>query len=152
MGSASDQTGSEAFAARRASATIAFGLVFDQDPDLIRTRFRDFVRAHVPPAFTVEFTGRGSCRPAFFPPDLPAIRLTREALTCEWGRPAATRASQIQIAAARELQSRLGMNVVLTGFAREDDGVHRPNEKYDLSSFHRGIRSWVRILSALRAL
>ena len=34
----------------------------------------------------------------------------------------------------------------MVGVARFDNRVHAPNEKYDLSSFRGGIRTWVRIL------
>lgn len=132
-----------------ASAKVSFRLVFDQDPQRIRQAFRAFVRARVPADCKVRFIAHGSGRAIGFPIDAPAFGRTRDALTAEWGRQAVFIGSGGSIPVAHELKEKLGMDVVLTGFAHEDDRIHSPNEKYEFESFRRGIRSWARILAEL---
>jgi acetylornithine deacetylase/succinyl-diaminopimelate desuccinylase-like protein len=132
-----------------ASAKVSFRLVFDQDPHAIRAAFRDFVRARVPADCKVEFIEYGSGSAIRFPIEAPAFGRTRDALTAEWGRPAVFIGGGGSIPVTHDLKQALGMDVVLAGFALDDDRIHSPNEKYELESFRRGVRSWARILDAL---
>lgn len=132
-----------------ASAKISFRLVFDQDPHRVRAAFRDFVRARLPADCRAEFREHGSARATAFRTDHPAFAAARAALAAEWGKPAAMVGSGGSIPVCADIRETLGMEVVLAGFAQDDDRVHSPNEKYDLESFRKGVRSWVRVLGAL---
>lgn len=132
-----------------AQAKITFRLVGRQDPVKVRDAFRAHVRAQLPDDCQVEFYGsRGSAAIALSW-DMPVLARARAALTDEWGRKAVTIGSGGSIPIVGAFKDDLGLDSLLVGFGLEDDRVHSPNEKYDLKSFHKGIRSWVRILDAL---
>ncbi|MDB5562071.1 MAG: dapE1 [Hyphomicrobiales bacterium] len=132
----------------KASAKISFRLVAGQDPAKIREAFRAHVRARIPADCSVKFTEHGGSPAIALPPDSPLLRKALAALTTEWQKDATLMGSGGSIPVVGEFTRRLGMDSLLIGFAQIDDRIHSPNEKYDLESFHKGIRSWVRILAA----
>ncbi|MCC7321269.1 MAG: M20/M25/M40 family metallo-hydrolase [Rubellimicrobium sp.] len=133
----------------RATAKISFRLVAGQDPLKIRDSFRAMVRAMLPPDCSVTFAGHGASPASVMAVDDPAFERARAALSAEWPRPAAFIGSGGSIPVAGYFKTVLGMDSMLIGFGNDDDLIHSPNEKYDLRSFHKGIRSWARILDAL---
>lgn len=132
-----------------ASAKISFRLVSGQDPLKLRESFRAFVQAQLPDDCSVEFKDHGASSASEMSTDHPAFEQARAALSDEWPNPAAFVGCGGSIPIAGHFKDILGMDAMLIGFGKDDDQIHSPNEKYDLSSFHKGIRSWVRVLDAM---
>jgi acetylornithine deacetylase/succinyl-diaminopimelate desuccinylase-like protein len=132
----------------KASAKISFRLVSEMDPDKIRTAFRKHVTDRLPSDATVNFHGHGGSAAVTVPTDGPFVAKAAKALEDEWGNETALIGSGGSIPVAGEFKRILGLDTLLIGFARDDDRIHSPNEKYNLSSFIRGIRSWLRIIAA----
>jgi acetylornithine deacetylase/succinyl-diaminopimelate desuccinylase-like protein len=144
--------GSKTVIAAEASAKISFRLVEGQDPDRIRKAFRDLVKAGVPGDCKVEFIDHSSGPAIALDWTMKPLAAARQALTEEWGKPAVLIGSGASIPIVADFKRTLGLDSLLVGFGLDDDNIHSPNEKYDLRSFHKGIRSWARILAALAEL
>lgn len=132
-----------------ATAKLSFRLVGTQDPLKIRDNFRAMVTAMVPSDCQVTFGDHGASAAGQMSTSDPAFAKARKALTDEFEQTAAYVGCGGSIPIAGHFKSILGMDAMLIGFGKDDDQIHSPNEKYDLTSFHKGTRSWARILSEL---
>jgi acetylornithine deacetylase/succinyl-diaminopimelate desuccinylase-like protein len=143
-------TGSKTVLPAAASSKLTFRLVGRQEPKAIRRALKAFVKARLPRDCSATFSSQGGDSTAVtVSEDSPWVRMAGEALKDEWGRAPVPLADGGSIPVVGTLKTQLGIDSLLVGYALADDSVHSPNEKYDLRSFHKGIRSWVRIIDGV---
>lgn len=133
---------------REAGAKLSFRLAPGQTPERVKALFQSHIRARLPADAQVTFTDHTMGEAAAVPVDSPWLTATLAALRDEWGQVAvAGMGGTIPILPM--LKTAIGADPVMVGFASLSNRIHAPNEKYDLSSFAKGTRSWIRILDAL---
>ncbi|GLI91325.1 M20/M25/M40 family metallo-hydrolase [Methylocystis echinoides] len=143
--------GSKTVLPAQASAKFSFRLVGQQDAKSVLESFRAFVRARLPADAKVEFLNHGASNALQLPFGSEALSRARRALASEWGKEAALAGCGGSIPIVGAFKRDLGMDALMIGFALDDDRIHSPNEKYSFTSFHKGARSWARVLDALAA-
>jgi len=133
-----------------AHCKITCRLVGDMDPDALRARIRKHVEDRLSPDAKITWNQDLDGSPAaVMNIDRPEFEAARQALSDEWDREAVFTGMGGSIPVAGFFKDILGLDAMLIGFAQEDDAIHSPNEKYNVQSFHKGIRSWARVLDAL---
>ncbi len=141
--------GSKTVIPAEASAKVSFRLVEGQDPQKIKKAFRDYVTTRLPGDCKAVFTEHSSGSAIALDWNMKPLAAARRALTEEWGKETLLVGSGASIPVVADFKRTLGLDSLLIGFGLDDDNIHSPNEKYDVKSYHKGIRSWARILAAL---
>jgi acetylornithine deacetylase/succinyl-diaminopimelate desuccinylase-like protein len=142
--------GSKTVIPSTAHCKITCRLVGDMDPAPIRQAIRTHIAAQLSTdaKITWQDAPDGS-RAVVMDTSRPEFGKARAALTQEWDTDAVFCGMGGSIPVVGFFKEVLGMDSLLIGFGNGDDAIHSPNEKYDVQSFHKGIRSWARVLDVL---
>lgn len=133
-------------------AKVSMRLVPDQEPKKIAKLFTDYVLAIAPKGVKVEVESLHGADPVVVEAQGPIVEAAMDAMQEIWGaRPVRIReGGSIPIVAT--FASVLQAPVLLLGFGLADDGLHAPNEKFNISHYYNGIRSVARLLDRLGEL
>ena len=141
--------GGKTVIAAEAGAKLSFRLVPGQDPAAIADSLRRFVAARAPADAKVEVEIFSTAPGIEIAAGGPFVKAAEQALADEYGREAMLIGCGGSIPVVESFRRLLGMDSLLMGFGLEDDQVHSPNEKFELTCFRHGIRSHARLLGAL---
>ncbi len=144
--------GAKTVIAAHASAKLSCRLVAGQDPDSVLNSIREFFERNAHADCRVELESHG-CNPSIaVPTDSKWLVTARSALTEVFGRDALLIGTGGSIPAVGSIGAILGIDSLLVGFGLDDDNVHAPNEKFELTCLRNGIRSHAAMLEAFGAL
>lgn len=136
----------------RAGCKVSFRLVADQKPARIAELVREHVAKFTPPGVTVEVEYLHGAEPVAVDATGAIAQEALTALEEVWGSRAQRIRSGGSIPIVGTFSGVLGVPVLLMGFGLEDDRLHSPNEKFNISHFYSGIRAVARFLDRLAAM
>jgi len=132
----------------KAMAKISCRLVAHQKPESIAKALFAFLETRTPVGCHWELKNFGASPAIAVPTESPWLEAASAALSSIFPNPAVLIGTGGSIPVVGEFQEILGVDTVMVGFSLDDDLIHAPNEKFEVSCFHRGILSQAAILDA----
>jgi acetylornithine deacetylase/succinyl-diaminopimelate desuccinylase-like protein len=135
-----------------AGAKVSFRLVANQDPRKIVRLFFRWCRNNTPPGCRWELTDLHGGPGVTTPVDSPLMRAASRAIVRASGKKPALIRSGGSIPVAGLLKQIAGLDTIFMGFGLDDDRIHSPNEKFEVSCFRLGCRSHAAFIGELGAM
>jgi acetylornithine deacetylase/succinyl-diaminopimelate desuccinylase-like protein len=143
--------GSKTIVPAQASAKLTFRLVPNQEPDRIRRRILDHLKAICPPTVRMRVATGHAGEPYLVSPTGPQAAAALRALKAAFGATPCLKREGGSIPIVNEFRKVLKADTLLLGLALPDDNAHSPNEKFDLNCFAQGMRMSAQLWEELAA-
>jgi acetylornithine deacetylase/succinyl-diaminopimelate desuccinylase-like protein len=125
----------------KAVAKVSIRLVPKQDPGKIVKSVQKFVKDNAPRGVQFEVRVLSSSPGLMVNTDHPAIQVAAKAFSDIYGKPTVFTRSGGSIPIVGDFATHIGIPTILMGFGLPDDGLHSPNEKYNIRNYYDGIRT-----------
>jgi acetylornithine deacetylase/succinyl-diaminopimelate desuccinylase-like protein len=125
----------------KAVAKVSIRLVPNQDPQAVEAAVRQFVADNAPKGVRFEVRVLSSGPGLMVNTDHPAIRVAARSFSDIFGKQTVFTRSGGSIPIVGDFARHLGIPTILMGFGLPDDGLHSPNEKYNIRNYFDGIRT-----------
>lgn len=122
-----------------ASAKLTCRLVPNQDPNKIEKLVIRHLKKICPPTMRIEVEGGHKGEPYLMSPTGPKAQAGLNALSQAFGHEAVLLREGGSIPIVTDFKKILGVDTLLLGLSLPDDNAHSPNEKFNLTCFHKGM-------------
>ncbi len=132
-----------------AGAKVSFRTAPYQKGHVIAAAFEAWLRSHDVGGCTWKITPLGVADPVILPHDSPWMTAAIKAYEQSAGRKPVLMREGATIPVIADFKNILHTNSLLVGFGLNDDRLHAPNEKFELSCFYLGCRTHAALLAEL---
>lgn len=138
--------GAKTVIASKATAKLSCRLVPSMDPKKVYDGIKAFLEARTPPDCRWEIHPHGMSPAIRVPGDSPFVKAAARGLGKVYANETKLIGTGGSIPLVGSIQRILGFDSLLVGFGLDDDRVHSPNEKFELTCYQRGIKSHAAML------